>query len=439
MNILVIGNGGREHAICWKLRQSPIVTNLYCAPGNPGTAQIATNVALKVTDVSGILNWARKHGIDLTVVGPEAPLAEGIVDAFHAEGMRIFGPTKAAARLETSKVFAKDFMKKYRIPTAEYETFHSGDEARLREHLLRARYPLVIKADGLAAGKGVIIAESAAEAVEAAETILAGKAFGAAGSTIVVETFLRGIEASVFVLTDGVHFGTLATAQDHKRILDNDLGKNTGGMGAYAPTPFVSTELLAEVKINVIKPVLDGMVKDGNPYSGVLFIGLMLTEDGPKVLEFNCRFGDPEAQVVLPLIEDDLARLMLQIADGKLENSRIRLHDANAVCVVMASNGYPDDYATGKIVSGFDSINEKEEGVVIFHAGTTQSGGQIVTSGGRVLGVTAFGEGGDLRSTIHLAYSAVQRIRFDGAYYRTDIGKKALADPDEFRGEGSRE
>jgi phosphoribosylamine--glycine ligase len=331
-------------------------------------------------------------------------------------------------------------MKKYRIPTASYETYHAGEGDRLREALRQARYPLVVKADGLAAGKGVVIAASAAEAMETAEAMLAGTAFGAAGSTVVIEEFMRGIEASVFVLTDGVHFGTLAAAQDHKRILDNDLGKNTGGMGAFAPTPFVSTELLADVKIRIIKPVLDGMRNEGHPYRGVLYVGLMLTEDGPKVLEFNCRFGDPETQVVLPLVADDLALLMKQIADGALESNRIRLHDANAVCVVMASNGYPDAYETGKLVAGLDAINESEEGIVVFHAGTRESGGRVVTSGGRVLGVTAFGEGSDLRPTIHLAYSAVQRIRFDGAYYRTDIGKKALEDPggDAFISEGAR-
>ena len=429
MKILVIGNGGREHAICWKLHQSPMVTGLYCAPGNPGTATLATNVPLNVADTKGLLAWAVKHAIDLTVVGPEAPLADGIVDQFQEAGLRIFGPTRAAARLETSKAFAKDFMRKYRIPTAAFETFHSGDEQRLREYLRKARYPVVVKADGLAAGKGVVIAGSLGEAVESAEAMLAGTAFGVAGSTVVIEEYLRGIEASVFVMTDGMRFGTLAAAQDHKRILDNDLGKNTGGMGAFAPTPFVSTELLADVKIRIVKPTLDGMIKEDAPYRGVLFIGLMLTEDGPKVLEFNCRFGDPETQVVLPLVADDLAVLMTQVADGALERNRIALHDANAVCVVMASNGYPDAYETGKPIAGLDAINEKEEGIVIFHAGTKESGGRIVTGGGRVLGVTAFGEGADLRPTIHLAYGAVQRIRFDGAYYRTDIGRKALRSP----------
>jgi phosphoribosylamine---glycine ligase len=427
MKVLVIGNGGREHAICWKLRQSPLVAELYCAPGNPGTARVATNVPLAVADITGMLAWAKKHAIDLTVVGPEAPLADGIVDAFQEHGLRIFGPTRAAARLETSKAFAKDFMQKYRIPTASYDTFHAGEGDRLRETLRHAAYPLVIKADGLAAGKGVVIAQSAAEAIETAEAMLAGTAFGEAGSTVVVEEFMRGVEASVFVLTDGIHFGTLAAAQDHKRILDNDLGKNTGGMGAFAPTPFVSTELLADVKIRIVKPVLDGMRNEGHPYRGVLFVGLMLTDEGPKVLEFNCRFGDPETQVVLPLVADDLAALMRQCADGALASNRVALHDANAVCVVMASNGYPDTYETGKEVAGLDAINESEEGIVVFHAGTKDAGGRVVTSGGRVLGVTAFGEGTDLRPTIHLAYSAVQRIRFDGAYYRTDIGRKALA------------
>ncbi|MBN1449097.1 MAG: phosphoribosylamine--glycine ligase [Bacteroidetes bacterium] len=426
MNILVIGNGGREHAICWKLKHSKEITSLHIAPGNAGTAALGTNVPIKPTDIEGLLRYVRKQEIDLTIVGPEAPLAEGIVDTFRAEGLRIFGPTRAAAQLETSKAFAKDFMKRHRIPTAAYEVFHTGDEERLAEFLRKASYPLVLKADGLAAGKGVLIIDSEKDAVRSGLAMMRGESFGTAGATLVVEEFLRGIEASVFALTDGTRFVTLAPAQDHKRILDNDLGKNTGGMGAFAPTPHMPTETLAEVKIRIIKPVLDGMRSDGIPYTGVLYVGLMLTEDGPKVLEFNCRFGDPETQVVLPLIDYDLAVLLRDIADGTLQLSRLPLHDANAVCVVLASSGYPDEYKTGKVISGLDSIDEAREGVLVFHAETRAESGRVFTAGGRVLGVTALGEDRDFAASIRLAYNAVSRIRFDGAYYRTDIGRKAL-------------
>ncbi|MDT8323693.1 MAG: phosphoribosylamine--glycine ligase, partial [Bacteroidota bacterium] len=388
MNILVIGNGGREHAICWKLKHSKELTTLYCAPGNAGTAQLGSNVNIKATDIAGLLAFAKNERIDLTVVGPEAPLAEGIVDAFRQAGLRIFGPTRAAAALETSKAFAKDFMKRHRIPTADYRVFRREEKEELFAYLRTAAYPLVIKADGLAAGKGVIIAENEKDARRSATEMLGGDAFGEAGTTLVVEEFLTGVEASVFALTDGTRFVTLAPAQDHKRILDNDMGKNTGGMGAFAPTPHMPTELLADVKIRIIKPVIDGMRADGIPYTGVLFVGLMLTEDGPRVLEFNCRFGDPETQVVLPLIDYDLAVLLRDIADTKLQLNRLPLHDANAVCVVMASSGYPDSYETGKPIAGLDSIDEHKEGVIVFHAGSRQEGNRVLTSGGRVLGVT---------------------------------------------------
>ncbi len=426
MKILVIGSGGREHAICWKLSKSPSTPALYCAPGNAGTAQVAENVPIAATDVQGLLVWAKNHGIDLTVVGPEAPLAEGIVDAFRAEGLRIFGPTRVAAQLETSKAFAKDFMRRHHIPTAAYRVFHEGEQDEARAFLRDAAYPVVLKASGLAAGKGVVIARGYDEAGLEADAMLSGTAFGDAGRTLVIEEFLEGVEASVFALTDGNRFVTLAPAQDHKRILDNDMGKNTGGMGAYAPTPFVPTEVLADIKIRIIKPVIDGMKADGVPFTGVLFVGIMLTDEGPKVLEFNCRFGDPETQVVLPLIDEDLVRLLDDIARGDLQRNRIALHDANAVCVVMAASGYPDTYDTGRRISGLESIDPDAEGVLVFHSGTKLGSDGVVTAGGRVLGVTALGPGRDLRDTITLAYSAVARIRFDGAYYRTDIGRKAL-------------
>jgi phosphoribosylamine--glycine ligase len=426
MKVLVVGSGGREHALCWKLSHSPIVTSIACAPGNAGTALLGENLPIRDTDIDVLLEYALENGIDLTVVGPEAPLSKGIVDRFRAAGLAVFGPTQAAAQLETSKAYAKDFMKRHRIPTAAYRVFDTSESTEVREYLRDARYPLVLKADGLAAGKGVIIAESFEEAAQAAAGMLEEGSFGEAGHTLVVEEYLTGIEASVFALTDGTRFVTLAPAQDHKRILDNDLGKNTGGMGAFAPTPHVPTEVLADVKIRIIKPVIDGMKSDGIPYTGVLYCGLMLTAEGPKVLEFNCRFGDPETQVVLPLIDADLAQLLLDIAKGSLQSNRLPLHDANAVCVVMASSGYPDAYETGKPIAGLDSIKEEDEGILVFHAGTRRDGETVFTSGGRVLGVTALGQGRDFRETIRLAYSGVNRLRFDGAYYRTDIGKKAL-------------
>ena len=300
----------------------------------------------------------------------------------------------------------------------------------MRDTLRAARYPLVVKADGLAAGKGVVIAQRYEDALFAAEEMMNGIAFGDAGTTLVIEEFLEGIEASVFALTDGNRFVTLAPAQDHKRILDNDEGKNTGGMGAYAPTPHVPSEVMAELKIRVIKPVIDGMRNEGIPFTGVLFVGVILTEDGPKVLEFNCRFGDPETQVVLPLLDEDLAALLAAIARGELQTNRAALHDANAVCVIMASSGYPDAYDTGRTITGLDAVDPKADGVLVFHSGTRQSGHAVLTAGGRVLGVTALGEGRDFRPTITRAYSAVRRLAFDGAYYRTDIGKKALSGDD---------
>lgn len=426
MNIFVIGGGGREHALVWKLKQSPSVSSIHCAPGNAGIGGLALCVNIKPSDFDALIAYVRKHHVDLTVVGPEAPLAAGIVDRFQQEELKIFGPRRAAAQLESSKAFAKDFMKRHRIPTAGYKTFAVQQYDEAHEYLLRAKYPVVIKADGLAAGKGVVTAESFARASETLGAFMKQHTFGDAGNTIVVEEFMYGIEASVFALTDGRTFATLAPAQDHKRIFDGDQGKNTGGMGAYAPTRFVPPEILSQVKLRIIKPTLEGMAHEGIPYSGCLYVGLMLTDDGPKVVEYNCRFGDPEAQVVLPLIDDDLAALMMSIAEGKLSTGKIKQHDACTVCVVMASNGYPDDYKIGKVISGLDGINPHEEGILVFHAGTKKDGNKIVTSGGRVFGVTAIGASNDLKQTILSAYNAVSKIRFDGAYYRTDIGRKGL-------------
>ncbi|MCX6121781.1 MAG: phosphoribosylamine--glycine ligase [Ignavibacteriales bacterium] len=425
MNILVIGSGGREHALVWKLRQSPNVKTVFCAPGNAGIEQCAVCVPLKPSDIKGLLKFAKEKKIDLTVVGSEQPLVEGIVDAFEERGFKIFGPSKAAAQLEGSKVFSKNFMLRHHIPTAHYRSFAATAIDEAKKYINTIEPPMVVKADGLAAGKGVLICKSRQEAALALDEIVLQKAFGSAGNHIVVEEFLNGEEASLFVLTDGERFATLASAQDHKRILDGDLGKNTGGMGAYAPAPIVTYELLQRVLHEVVQPTLDGMKQEGMPYRGCLYIGLMITRDGPQVLEYNCRFGDPETQVVVPLIDGDLAEIFLSISERRLDSSKVKLHSASAVCVVMASHGYPDKYQTGKQIFGLENI-KAEDGVVVFHAGTKKEGSAIVTSGGRVLGVTAIGFNNELEQTIQNAYRTVEKITFDGAYYRSDIGKKAL-------------
>jgi phosphoribosylamine---glycine ligase len=425
VNILVIGSGGREHALVWKLRQSPHVKTVFCAPGNAGIEHLATCVPLKPTDIKGLLKFAKEEKIDLTVVGSEQPLVEGIVDAFEEHGFKIFGPSKAAAQLEGSKVFSKNFMMQHRIPTAKYRIFAATAIDEAKKYINTIETPIVVKVDGLAAGKGVLICKSRQEATLVLDDIVLNKAFGSAGNQIVVEEFLNGEEASLFVLTDGERFAILASAQDHKRILDGDLGKNTGGMGAYAPAPIVTNELLQCIIDKVVQPTLDGMKQDGIPYRGCLYIGLIMTNNGPMVLEYNCRFGDPETQVVVPLIDGDLAQIFLAIAERRFDSSKVKLHSATAVCVVMASHGYPDKYQIGRQIIGLENI-KAEDGVVVFHAGTKTDGGAIVTSGGRVLGVTAIGFNNELEQTIRNAYRAVEKITFDGAYYRSDIGRKAL-------------
>ena len=425
MNILVIGSGGREHALVWKLRQSPQVKTVFCAPGNAGIEHLAKCITLKPTDIKGLLKFAKEEKIDLTVLGSEQPLVEGIVDVFEERGLKIFGPSKVAAQLEGSKVFSKNFMLRHHIPTAKYRSFAATEIDEAKKYINVIEPPMVVKADGLAAGKGVLICKSRQEAALALDDIIVNKAFGSAGNQIVVEEFLNGEEASLFILTDGEQFAVLASAQDHKCILDGDLGKNTGGMGAYAPAPIVTNELLQCVIPEVVQPTLNGMKQEGMPYRGCLYIGLMITPDGPKVLEYNCRFGDPETQVVVPLIDGDLAEIFLAIAERRFDPSKLKLHSATAVCVVMASHGYPDEYQIGKQIFGLEKI-KAEDGVVVFHAGTKTEGSAIVTSGGRVLGVTAIGFNNELEQTIRNAYRSVEKITFDGAYYRSDIGKKAL-------------
>ncbi|RMF61366.1 MAG: phosphoribosylamine--glycine ligase [Calditrichaeota bacterium] len=420
MKILVVGSGGREHALVWKILQSPLVSRVYCAPGNPGIAQSAECVRLSADDISGLVNFARRKEIDLTVVGPEQPLVDGIVDEFEAQGLNIFGPSKKAAEIEGSKAFAKYLMDRYGIPTADCVVFDDYDEARA--YLKEIDYPTVIKADGLAAGKGSIVCHSEDEALAALEKIFIERAFGAAGDKVIVEEFMRGEEASVLALTDGETVVCLPSAQDHKAIFDHDQGPNTGGMGAYAPAPVIDKEMLARIRGEIIEPTIKGMALEGRPYRGVLYTGLMITEDGPRVVEFNCRFGDPETQAILPLLESDLVDLMYRVARRKPLEPTIRTYDKWAICVVVASGGYPGKYERGKPIFGLEK--NLGDDIVIFHAGTKEVAGKILTDGGRVLGVTAIAN--DFHTARKRVYWAVEKIAFDKAYYRKDIGAKAL-------------
>jgi phosphoribosylamine--glycine ligase len=419
MKILVIGSGGREHALCWKIKQSPKAAKLYCAPGNGGISALAECVNIKADDIAGLLKFAKENQVDLTVVGPEVPLVLGIVDLFEGEGLRIFGPSKAAARLEGSKVYAKSFMKRWEIPTANYAAFTDLKPALagLKDFIL----PVVVKADGLAAGKGVIICQTLEEAEAALKTIMAERVFKDAGKKVVIEEFLVGEEASILAVADGKDFLILESSQDHKRIFDNDEGPNTGGMGAYSPAPVVTPARMEEIAAKVIKPVIDGMADEEAPFKGILYAGIMVTADGPKVLEFNTRFGDPETQAVLPRLKSDLVEVMLAACEGRLAGLKLEWDPQPCVCVVMAAGGYPGDYSTGQAISGLDSVSD---GAVVFHAGTKKDGAQIVTSGGRVLGVTSLGD--NIAVAIQSAYAVVEKISFDGCQYRKDIGKKAL-------------
>ena len=421
MKILVIGQGGREHALVWKLAQSQLVEKMYCAPGNPGIAQIAETIAMpdRFTDLA---NWAASEDIALTVVGPEAPLADGIVDVFSKRGLKAFGPDKRAARLEASKDFAKQLMLKNGIPTAEHQTFTDAEAAMA--YIEDQNAPVFVKADGLAAGKGVIPGRTFKDASQAVTTILVDKAFGDAGDSVVIEEELIGEEASFTVLTDGTYCLPFVSSQDHKMSHDGDTGKNTGGMGAYSPAPVITPELHDYVMKRVVYPTVNGMADIGSPFKGVLYVGLMITDAGPKVLEFNCRFGDPEAQVLLPRLKSDLVPLLIACIDGTLEqHADVQWHNEAAACVVMASGGYPDPYETGEVITGLEDA-AAIEGITVFHAGTKQDGENIVTAGGRVLGVTAVA--GGLHDAIQQAYRGVSAIHFDKAHVRNDIGYRAL-------------
>lgn len=420
MKVLVIGNGGREHAIVWKLAHDRCAPELFCAPGNAGTAALATNVPIGAEDVAGIVAWAREAKPDLVVVGPEAPLCAGVTDALEAEGIKVFGPCQAAAALEGSKAFSKDVMEKAGVPTARFRVYRSSAEAIAGLDVFSL--PVVVKADGLAAGKGVVIAQTREEAETALREMLDGGRFGAAGAEVVVEEFLEGEEASVFALCDGERVELLPAAQDHKRVFDNDQGPNTGGMGAYTPAPIATAEVMAFTKERIVLPVLRELKRRGITYKGVLFCGLMIGPKGVNVLEFNCRFGDPETEVVLPSVASDLLPVLLACAEGRLAPGMVKMRPEAAVTVVMAAPGYPGSYPKGLVISGLDAA--EAAGCTVFHAGTALREGQVVTAGGRVLTVTAFGA--DLRAAVAKAYEGVGQIAFEGAHYRRDIAAKAF-------------
>ncbi len=421
LRVLVVGAGGREHALVWKLAQSPLVSKIFCAPGNAGIAQLASCVDISSTNVNALRHFAQEARIDLTVVGPETALVAGIVDEFEARGLPIFGPSAQAAMIEGSKSFAKEFMRKYRIPTADYHIFSRLQDARL--YAQKCPLPVVIKADGLAAGKGALVSHTRADAIAAVEKIMERQEFGEAGQRIVVEEFLEGEEVSVLCLTDGINLCILPAAQDHKAVFDDDLGPNTGGMGAYAPAPVVDRTMLQLVHRLILQPAIEGLALERRPYRGVLYAGLMITREGPKVIEFNCRFGDPETQVILPLMASDLAEAMWLVSQGDLSDYVMRVSPQWSMAVVMASAGYPDEYQAGKVISGLTHSSDPH--VVIFHAGTTRGPrGKLITNGGRVLAATGVGD--SFQQARERAYYAVSRINFEGEHHRSDIGAKAL-------------
>lgn len=419
MKVLIVGSGGREHALAWKIAKSPRVKKVFCAPGNGGTSKIATNIALGPTDIKGLVEFAAKEKIDLTVVGPELPLTLGIVDAFEEKGLRIFGPQKNAAILEGSKVFAKQFMERHNIPTARYKVAESAEDARKIVASGEFEFPLVVKADGLAGGKGAIICHSLARAEEAIQTIMIDKQFGEAGKRVVIEEFLWGKEVSFIVITDGVRINPLVTTMDHKAAYDGDKGPNTGGMGAISPSPYIDGELFTEAMKRIVFPTVTRMLEENRKFVGVLYVGLMLTEKGPKVLEYNCRFGDPETQPQMLRLKSDLVDLLLAAVEGNVLRDKVEWSSQPAGCVVLASGGYPFKYEKGKEISGLEEV-EKIPGIVIFHAGTDMIDDKLVTAGGRVLNVCSLGE--TLEKAMEKIYQACEKINFDAMHYRRDIG-----------------
>ena len=421
MKVLVVGKGGREHAIAWKVAQSPLVKEVYIAPGNAGTEKVGKNIPIGVTDIPNLVKFAKEEKIDLTIVGPEDPLARGIVDAFQKEGLKIFGPDSRGAQLEASKVFAKNFMAKYGVPTARYGTFEDPEGAK--EFIKTLGDKVVVKADGLAAGKGAFVCQSQEEALKVVDDLMVKGILGDAGKKVVVEEFLEGEEASYMVMVDGTDYVPLPTSQDHKRLLEGDKGPNTGGMGAYSPTPVIDREMENRIREEVIERTLKGLAEEGIHYRGFLYAGLMITKEGPKVLEFNVRLGDPEAQPILTRVESDLVEHIMEILEGNIKRVNLKISPKWALGVVLASKGYPQKPETGKVIYGLEEA-ERLPDVVVFHAGTKREGDKIVTAGGRVLTVVGLGE--DLKEAKSKAYEAVEKIHFDGMYYRKDIGDKAF-------------
>ena len=419
MKVLLVGSGGREHAIAWKLKQSPKIDKIYCAPGNAGIAQDAQCVDIGPMEIEKLIDFAKTESIDFTIIGMDDPLVAGVVDAFQAEGLRVFGPRKNAAIIEGSKSFSKDLMKKYNIPTAKYEVFDTYEVAKA--YVLQQEMPIVIKADGLALGKGVLICETVEEAIAGLGEIMLDKKFGASGNTVVIEEFLVGPEVSVLSFCDGKTVVPMVSAQDHKRALDGDKGLNTGGMGTFSPSKMYTPELAETCMKEIFQPSLDAMAKEGREFVGILYFGLMLTKDGMKVIEYNARFGDPETQVILPRLKTDLIEIMEACVDGKLNQINIEWHDNAAVCVVEASGGYPESYEKGYPITGLDEIKNRED-IVVFHAGTKIQDGKFVTNGGRVLGITGIGK--NLDEAIKIAYQGVEIVDFDKKHFRHDIGVK---------------
>lgn len=419
MKVLVVGSGGREHAICWKLAQSPKVDKLYCAPGNAGIGEIAELVHIGAMELDKLVDFAKENNIDLTVIGMDDPLVAGVVDRFEAAGLRVFGPRANAAIIEGSKAFSKELMKKYNIPTAKYETFDDYNKAL--DYVKNGNFPVVLKADGLALGKGVLICNNLDEAVEGLNTLMVDKKFGASGSKVVIEEFLTGPEVSVLSFCDGNTVVPMVSAQDHKRAYDNDEGLNTGGMGTFSPSRIYTDEIAKQCMDTIFKPTVDALNKEGRQFKGIIYFGLMLTKDGPKVIEYNARFGDPETQVILPRLKSDLCEIFEACIDGTLDKFNVEWYDNAACCVVLASGGYPESYTKGYEITGLDDVKKRSD-IVVFHAGTALKDGKYVTNGGRVLGITGIGK--DLDDAIKIAYEGVDIVSFENVHYRKDIGIK---------------
>ncbi|MFQ5455547.1 MAG: phosphoribosylamine--glycine ligase [Nitrospirota bacterium] len=421
MKILMIGSGGREHTLIWKISLNPMIEKIYCANGNGGISQLAECIDIRPDEIDSLLSFAKDNSIDITVAGPELPLTLGIVDRFEEEGMRIFGPSKKAVEIESSKAFAKELMKKYNIPTGDADIFTSEDKAIA--YIREKAFPIVIKADGLAAGKGVIIAYSQQEAIETVRSIMGEKIFGDAGQKIVIEEYIDGEEATFMAFTDGDTVIPMVSSQDHKRVYDGDKGPNTGGMGAYSPAPVITEELEKRIMDEIIVPIINGLSREERKYKGVIYAGLMIKGDAIKVLEFNARFGDPEAQVILPRLKTDIIEIMEAIIEERLKEIEIKWREDSTICIVMSSAGYPGRYTKGKTITGIEDI-QMEKDIIVFHAGTALKEGKFITDGGRVLGITATGS--DLRDAIEKGYHAAGKIRFDGMHFRRDIGVKGL-------------